>query len=83
MTKRKTFSIFSCICHLIDHLEKRLSVNKHGTHKQYKTTNKLNIFFTNKEVKNINLPKILRSRNVLSKMSSDTSKCDVPVVTYK
>ena len=45
--------------------------NNQDTFKQYKTTNELHIFFTNKEVEMVNLHKILQSENVLSKKSSD------------
>ena len=45
--------------------------NNKDTFKQYRTTNELHIFFTNKEVEIFNLHKILQSKNVLSKKSSD------------
>ena len=59
---------------LIEHVEKRLSVNKQDTPKQYKARNKLNIFFTNKGVETIILPNIQRSGNALFEMPSDMSK---------
>ena len=58
-------------------------MNKRGTFKQYKTTSKLKIFFANKGVEIINLPKILLSKNVLSYMPSVMSKDDIYMVTYK
>ena len=67
---------------LIDHVETRLYVNKQGTPKQYKTSNKLNVLFTKKGVEIINLSIILRTKNVLSKMLSKMSKDDIPMVTY-
>ena len=56
---------------------------KEDTSKQHKTANKLNIFFTKKGVQINNLPKVLRSKNVLSKMPSDLSKDDIPLLTFK
>ena len=38
---------------LIDHIKTTLFVNEQGTRQQYKTTNKLNIFFTNKGAETI------------------------------
>ena len=64
-------------------METRLFVNKKDTPKNIKTTNKLNIFFINKGVEIINLPKILRSKIVSSKMPCSMSKDDIPMVTYK
>ena len=43
-------------------------MNKQDTPKQYKTTNKLKVFLTNKGVEIINLPKILQYRKIFSKM---------------
>ena len=43
-------------------------MSKPGTPKQYKTTNKLSLFFTNKGVEIINFPKVLHSKNALSEM---------------
>ena len=65
----------------IGHVEARLFENKADTPKEHKTANKLNIFFTNKEVEIINLSKVLRSQNVCSKIPSDMSKDDIPMVT--
>ena len=44
--------------------------------------NKFNFFFTNKEVKIVNLAKILRSKYFFSKMPSDMFKNDILMVTY-
>ena len=68
---------------LIDQVETRLFLDKKDTTKKTKPRNKLNIFFSNKGVEIINLPKILRSKNVSSKMPSNMSKDDIPMVTYK
>ena len=68
---------------LIDQVETKLFVKKQDSPKKFKTKNKLNIFFINKGVEIINLPKILRSKNVSSKMPSSMSKDDIPMVTYK
>ena len=46
-------------------LKTRLSVDKQGTSKQYKTMNKLNINFSNKVVEIINFPKFPESKKVL------------------
>lgn len=42
--------------------------------------NKLNIFFPNKKIEIIDLSKVLKSRNNLSKMSFNIIKEDVPMV---
>lgn len=68
---------------LIDHVKTRIFVKKEYTPEQYKTTNKVNIFFRHKGVEIISISKILRSKNVLSKMHSEMSKDDIPMVTYK
>ena len=57
-------------------------MNKQNTPEQYKTRNKLKIFFTNKVVEIIYLLKLLQYKNFLSKMPSDISENDVPMVTY-
>ena len=74
MTKQKTLS-------LVDHVETQLFVNKQGASKQYKTTNILNVVFTDEGVEIINLRKFLQSKIVLSKMPSDMSKDDSSMVT--
>ena len=61
----------------------RLFANRQDTPKQYKTRNKFNILSANKGVKIINLPKIVRSKNVLSKILSNVTKDDIPMGTYK
>lgn len=68
---------------LIDHIKTRIFVKKEYTPEQYKTTNKVNIFFRHKGVEIISISKILRSKNVLSKMHSEMSKDDIPMVTYE
>ena len=60
-----------------------MNMNKEHTRKQSRTINKLNIFFANKGVEFINLPKLVQSKNFLPKMSSDISKDDICVVTFK
>ena len=52
-------------------------MNKQGTPKQYKTTNKLKVFLTNKGVEIINLPKILQYKKIFSKMAFQISKDDI------
>ena len=52
-------------------------MKKEDTPEQYKTTNKVNIFFRHKGVEIISISKILRSKNVLSKMHSEMSKDDI------
>ena len=52
-------------------------MNKQDTPKQYKTTNKLKIFLTNKGVEIINLPKILQYKKIFSKMPFQISKDDI------
>ena len=66
-----------------DHIETKLFVNKRDSSKQYETTNKLHTFFTNKGIEITNLLKLLTSKNIHSKMPSDMSKDDIPMVTYK
>ena len=48
-------------------------MKKEYTPEQYKTTNKVNIFFRHKGVEIISI----------SKMHSEMSKDDIPMVTYK
>lgn len=52
-------------------------MKKEDTPEQYKTTNKVNIFFRHKGVEIISISKILRSKDVLSKMHSEMSKDDI------